>query len=320
MATTINEQLKKTAEPVVATQTAAVGGNDNASKIGAMYDQQLQAQKSGLEATYQQNKSDLEANKAKISPMYQAQANDLATQYERNRRNNNMQAAANGLNTGTASQLQLGQQSAWQRDYGALRGQEAEAHTEADRNLANLKAQYNSNVQQATANIGAQKTAALIDESNRQQSLDLDKAKTLAGYGDFSGYAALYGNDVAKNMADLWASQNPDLAWNTGKIDGERYKAITGKYPIGYTPAGGGGGGYQGMTTSDYGYENPKGLTTSQIKEIQTALGVTPDGVWGDITENAYNAANDNNTPKTKVDYIYTPPVLQMFEEQMGRK
>lgn len=245
MATTINEQLKKTTEPVVATQAAATGGADNASKIGAMYDQQLQAQKSGLEATYQQNKSDLEASKAKISPMYQAQANDLATQYERQRRNNNMQAAANGLNTGTASQLQLGQQSAWQRDYGALRGREAEAQTEADRNIANLTNQYNSNVQQATANIGAQKTAALIDDSNRQQSLDLDRAKTLAGYGDFSGFASIYGDAVAKNMADIWASQNPDLAWNTGKIDAERYKAITGQYPRGYS-AGGGGYEYYG--------------------------------------------------------------------------
>ena len=42
-------------------------------------------------------------------------------QYERNRRNFNQQAAGSGLNTGTASQAALAQNSTWQTDYGNLR-------------------------------------------------------------------------------------------------------------------------------------------------------------------------------------------------------
>ena len=38
-------------------------------------------------------------------------------------------------------------------------------------------------------------------------------------------------------MAALWKAQNPELAYNTGRMSAEEYKAITGKYPAGYTPA-----------------------------------------------------------------------------------
>lgn len=228
--------------------TATATGSGNSAQITSMYDAQKAGNEARLKAAYEQNRSNLEANRAKISPLYQTQANDLAVQYERNRRNANEQAAANGLNTGARSQMALAQNSAWQREHGALRGQEAEAVTEADRNITNLTNQYNSNVAANNADIEAKKTAALIDENNRQETLalnrenlDRDKAQLLAGYGDFSGYAALYGDEIANNMLNLWTAQNPDLAYNTGKIDAERYKAMTGSYPVGYTPAGGGG-------------------------------------------------------------------------------
>lgn len=317
----MDELLKKTGT-AQNTQTSTTGGNS--AQITSMYDAQKAGNEARLKAAYEQNRSDLEASRAKISPLYQTQANDLAVQYERNRRNANEQAAANGLNTGARSQMALAQNSAWQREHGALRGQEAEAVTEADRNIVNLTNQYNSNVAANNADIEAKKTAALIDENNRQETLalnreklDRDKAQLLASYGDFSGYAALYGDEIANNMLNLWTAQNPDLAYNTGKINAERYKAITGEYPIGYTPAGGsGGGGYQGMTTSDYGYDNAKGLTSSQIKQLQAGLGVSVDGVWGPETEAAYNAADGGSS---KVPQYTAPSILEIFNQQMKR-
>ena len=39
----------------------------------------------------------------------------------------------------------------------------------------------------------------------------------------------------ANDLAALWKAQNPDLAYNTGRMSAEEYKAITGKYPKGYT-------------------------------------------------------------------------------------
>ena len=54
-------------------------------------------------------------------------------------------------------------------------------------------------------------------------------------------YAGLYGQDTANNMAALWKAQNPDLAYNTGRMTAEEYKAVTGKYPKGYTAPRSGG-------------------------------------------------------------------------------
>lgn len=160
-------------------------------------------------------------------------------QYERNRRNFNQQAAANGLNTGTASQAALAQNSTWQRDYGNLRTAEADALTAADQQMAALEAQYKSAVAQAIAENDYNRAKALMDEYGNQEARDATMAKTLAGYGDFSGYARLYGDDVANNMAQYWISQNPKLAYDMGRISAEDYARLTGKSSGGSGSSGG---------------------------------------------------------------------------------
>lgn len=205
--------------------------------INDLYDAKKQSQLSQLESAYQASRAEAEATRDKLPGQYQQQANDLAAQYERNRRNFNLQAEASGLNTGTASQAALAQNSAYQRDMGALRTAQADAMTEADRGIAELERQYQANVSSAIADNDYQRAQALLNEYNNGYTRDLNTAKTLAAYGDFSGYAGLYGQDTANNMAALWKAQNPNLAYNTGRMTAEEYKAITGKYPAGYTPA-----------------------------------------------------------------------------------
>lgn len=150
-------------------------------------------------------------------------------QYERNRRNFNQQAASSGLNTGTASQAALTQNSTWQRDYGNLRTAEADALAKADQQMAALETQYKSAVAQAIAENDYNRAKALMDEYGNQENRDVAMAKTLASYGDFSGYARLYGDDVANNMAQYWISQNPKLAYDTGRISAEDYARLTGQ-------------------------------------------------------------------------------------------
>ena len=120
---------------------------------------------------------------------------------------------------------------------GALRTAQADAMTEADRGIAELERQYQANVSSAIADNDYQRAQALLSEYNNGYSRDLNTAKTLAAYGDFSGYASLYGQETAASMAALWKAQNPDLAYNTGRMSAEEYKAITGKYPKGYQAA-----------------------------------------------------------------------------------
>ena len=205
--------------------------------INDLYDAKQQSQLTQLESAYQASRAEAEAARDKLPGQYRQQANDLAAQYERNRRNFNLQAEASGLNTGTASQAALAQSSAYQRDMGALRTAQADAMTEADRGIAELERQYQANVSSAIADNDYQRAQALLNEYNNGYTRDLNTAKTLAAYGDFSGYAGLYGQDTANNMAALWKAQNPDLAYNTGRMSAEEYKAITGKYPKGYQPA-----------------------------------------------------------------------------------
>ena len=205
--------------------------------VNDLYDAKQQSQLSQLESAYQASRAEAEAARDKLPGQYQQQANDLSAQYERNRRNFNLQAEASGLNTGAASQAALAQNSAYQRDMGALRTAQADAMTEADRGIAELERQYQANVSSAIADNDYQRAQALLNEYNNGYTRDLNTAKTLAAYGDFSGYAGLYGQDTANNMAALWKAQNPDLAYNTGRMSAEECEAITGKYPSGYTPA-----------------------------------------------------------------------------------
>ena len=119
---------------------------------------------------------------------------------------------------------------------GALRTAQADAMNDAQQRLASLEQQYKSSVAQAIASNDYDRAKALMDEYNNQENRDLNTAKTLAAYGDFSGYERLYGSDIANNMSALWKAQNPELAYNTGRITAEEYKAVTGKYPAGYNP------------------------------------------------------------------------------------
>ena len=209
--------------------------NDNRTNaINDMYEAQKQNQLTQLEDAYKQNVQSQEQAISKIDQAYQQKANDLAAQYERNRRNFNHQAAGNGLNTGSASQAALAQNSAYQRDMGALRTDQADAMNEAQQRLASLEQQYKSSVAQAIASNDYDRAKALMNEYNNQENRDLNTAKTLAAYGDFSGYAGLYGQETADSMAALWRAQNPELAYNSGRMSADEYKAITGKYPAGY--------------------------------------------------------------------------------------
>ena len=183
-----------------------------------MYDAQAAAKQQELKAAYDRQMSSAQAAADKIPQTYQQQANALATQYERNRRNLNMQAAGNGINTGAASQQALALNSAYQRDYGSIGRAQADAQAEAQRGMADLTAQYESNIQSTLAQNDYQKAAALLNEYNNAESRNLKNAQILAEFGDFSGYSNLYGKEQADNMLAIWRAQNPDLAYMTGSI------------------------------------------------------------------------------------------------------
>ena len=212
--------------------------------INSMYDQRINAALGELEEAYNQNLSNATAARDKLPGQYQTQANDLAVQYERNRRNLNEQAAANGINTGAGAQQRLALNNVWNRDYGRLRTAQAGAIAEADRDITNLTSAYNTKRATTKAEIEAQRQAAILEAQEQQYNRDLQQAQLKASYGDFSGFSALgYDQTTINNMRQVWIAQNPLLAYNTGAINASQYYKMTGKYAPGHEPEGGGGYG-----------------------------------------------------------------------------
>ena len=231
------------------------------NRVNAMFDAQKDAQLKQLESAYNQSMSAQQNAKDKIAPQYQTAANDLAVQYERNRQNYNQQAAANGINTGAASQAALAQNNEYLRDFGALRTSEGEALAEADRNMANLTTNYQASISAAIADNDYKRAAALLDEYNAQQNRDLAKAETLASYGDFTGFAAIYGQAAADSMRNNWIISNPKLAYQLGAITQQQFMNLGAGLPMNGLDLGGIAGIMGAAGTGGGSYSGPLDLT-----------------------------------------------------------
>lgn len=240
-------------------QTPAAGNNvangaystARTDAINQIYDAQRAAREAELKNAYEQSMSGYRQAQEKLAPEYQQKANDLAAQYERQRQNFWNQAAASGINTGVSAQESLARGGEYQRDFGSLRTSEAEQQAAIKRQMADREAQYQNDIAAALAENDYQRAQALYNEYNTGYDRDLENAKIMASYGDFSFFENLYGKDQANNMFLLWAAQNPDLAHNTGRITDDQYNNLVsgknmndgldenGKRIIS-TPAGGG--------------------------------------------------------------------------------
>lgn len=202
---------------------------DMAGRIGGLYDQQYNSQAAQLKTAYDKNVSDVQGQQAKIAPQYQTKANQMAAQYERNRRNMNLQNMNSGMGTGTAVQQQTALNNQFQRNYTGLRGQEAAAQTEAGQKLTNLGAEYQNQLASARMEAENKKAAALVEDQAKQNEWYDNQAKLMAGFGNFAGYERLYGPEAAEQMKNVWIIQNPEVALGAGLIDKKRYKEVTGK-------------------------------------------------------------------------------------------
>ena len=256
-------------------------------QLNDLYDKNAASITSNLQTTYDQNKSDLEAARAKISPMYQQRMNEMGAEYERIRHNNNIQAAASGINTGAGSQMQLAQGNAYQSGQGTLRKAEGEALTEADRGITDLTTTFRNQMADAVNNNDFDRAKAIFDLYGDQYSQMMQQAEHRAGYGDFSIYAQIYGQDAAKTMEKSWLLQHPQEAYTTGKITADEYFKMTGKHPADvaeamYSSGYGSSGGRSGGTPQGY-------YSSGSVAAWQRANGVSADGIAGGKTLAALN-------------------------------
>ena len=196
-------------------------------KIQNVYDTALANTKQGLKTAYDQNLSDLQAARDQITPQYQQSANALAAEYERQKRNTNMQGAANGLNTGAGSQLALGQNAAYQKTAGNLARSQNEALNEANRGIANLGVQYQNQIAQAVANNDYKLASAMLDEYenqyNRQRTLE-DQNYQRALQAEQQAYNRAF-QEENRDYNRAYDIENRDYNrdWNQNERDYDRY-------------------------------------------------------------------------------------------------
>ena len=266
--------------------------------VNNQYDAAINSQKTALENAYNMNKTQMERDMAKIPEAYNNALNNQASAYERQRQAFNERAAGSGIGTGTGSQAALAMNVANQGNMASINKARADALTDAQNKITDLHTNYQNSVAEAVAKNDYERAVQMLNEyrtqaqsvvqtaqaqadedyrawqsgrnaNNMQYSRSMEQAEMLSKYGDFSGYENLYGADTANNMRQAWIASNPDLAYNTGAIDANRYREITGKFPAGYSAGGGGGGN---RTTP--GYYNPTPSTTDygSIAEAATAV------------------------------------------------
>lgn len=268
-------QSSVTAQPA---ENLPAGVSDYSAQIAQMYDAQMAAKQQSMEDAYNQNLTTMQRAKDEIAPTYFNQGNDLATQYERTRRNNNMRADMNGLNTGAASQMDLAQQSNYLDAFGQIRTAQANAERQADQQIADLEVAYKSQVAQALADNDYQKATALLQEYQRRdnaaeemrrynQEQAMADAKLRAAYGDFGGYEAIYGADTANAMREFFLQANPDYAYANGLMSVDKYYKLTGRFPAGYSASSSGGGGGRG------GSSNSSGSWEDELNAMIYAMG-----------------------------------------------
>lgn len=303
----MQEAYEKVKAPQTGTMTSASSVNPNGGSAGnawqdaynayangargqavaGVYDAQTQAELGGLKAAYDQNLSNQQAAREKIGAAYQQSGNAMQAQYERNRRNLNQQAAANGINTGAGSQQQLALQNVWNRDYGTLQGQQAQAYADADRAIADLQTSYQNAIAQAQAQGDYRKMAALLDDYQQAYNQQLQQAQVLASYGDFSGYSGIYSADQIANMRSAWIASNPQMAYNMGLITAEELARMTGGAAGGSSSRGSYGGYYSGGGSYSGGGDGGTGTTTPPNTSVPAYNQGTVSANGRTIVENA---------------------------------
>lgn len=166
--------------------------------LNQMYDEALKAQLAQLEASYQQNVSDLDASRVELDNAYREQKRQTMGTAERDAAAWREMANAYGLNSGAIGQAALAQNNQRQSNLNALETDQAAAIAEIERQRLLLGQQYQQQINAAIAENNFEKANALYQEAVR---LD-EKAKSAK-----SGYSG--GSSVWNRSPSVTSSYAP---------------------------------------------------------------------------------------------------------------
>ena len=185
--------------------------------LNQMYDEALKAQLAQLEASYQQNVSDLDASRVELDNTYREQKRQTMGTAERDAAAWREMANAYGLNSGAIGQAALAQNNQRQSNLNALETDQAAAIAEIERQRLLLGQQYQQQINAAIAENNFEKANALYQEAVR---LD-EKAKSLKSGFSGGGSSTWYRSpSTTSNITDTETDTGSEEAKDKGGKSG----------------------------------------------------------------------------------------------------
>ncbi len=183
--------------------------------ISDIYAQQRAASEAALAAAYDQNVNSINALKQTLPSSFQEARNKAAAQSDIQRVNFNEYAAANGLSSGTGGQAQLAFSNNLQDKLAHLDSDQSNAAAQLDLQLANLSAQYKSDIAKAIAEGDLKKALAQYDVYLKKQDdlIEQNQNKDQTAYD--RTFAAAVKSGIYEGMAAFgWSEAQIDAAHN----------------------------------------------------------------------------------------------------------
>lgn len=202
------------------------GGGEYSGGVTDLSDYLRQQQQAATEAALAALKSAYDKNsllyshqRSQLSPLYDAQRNQLASDVARARRAYDERALSSGLNTGTAGQAELARSSVMQQGMADIGQAEADALAEIDLARAQLQAEYENAIAQKKAEDGAALLEQLYKEAVRQDNARMNQAAT-PSYTTVSTPAASGGGSSGETSIDRLKASSGLSTGSTGNSNG----------------------------------------------------------------------------------------------------
>lgn len=218
---------------------------DEKAYIEKMYGSAMESQKQELQQNYDKNVAALDEQQKKLQKQTDANLNRTYVEAAKDKQNYNEVQNAYGLSSGAMGQARLAQDNQLQADLTALRAaqQTADAGIEQERTL--LAKEFSAAIQKAQADNDLAKVQALYEQAQWEEDRLLKQqeaaAQLMAGTGDYSRLAALYG--LTPEEAAKLSGQS---GYTGGGPGGPGGGIIEDEGPVGDDPDGGGWG--EGIT------------------------------------------------------------------------
>lgn len=255
------------------------GGGEYSGGVTDLSDYLRQQQQAATEAALAALKSAYDKNsllyshqRSQLSPLYDAQRNQLASDVARARRAYDERALSSGLNTGTAGQADLARSSVMQQGMADIGQAEADALAEIDLARAQLQAEYENAIAQKKAEDGAALLEQLYKEAVRQDNARMSQAAT-PSYTTVSTPAASGGSSGETSIDRLKANSglpNGSTKNSNGLVSFGGYKNTTAyERALSYAKAGA-----QARRTANLlnGYVKSGQITSGQANQIMSEL------------------------------------------------